>query len=93
MKTFKTLPFQVSQKIVDLSIIQDATTKRHEEESRQAHKILWDAVHSEYPELDQDANYMLKCEFSKQGIVMLVSRDSSKDQVPNLIKQLLTRFK
>lgn len=87
----KTLPFQVNQKIVDLSLKQDALKERHLKEKKQAHAELWAAVHSEYPELDNDGNYSLKCQFAEQGIVMLAAheeRGSVDKFLAHLVKNL-----
>ncbi len=77
MEVLKTMPFQVSEKIVELVNLDNKLQKQLNEQRKASHKALWDAVHNEYPELDEDANYSLRCEFAEQGIVMLETGDDS----------------
>ncbi len=75
MEVLKTMPFQVSQKIVEMVKLDNELHRQVAEQKKASHKALWDAVHAEYPELDEDANYSLRCEFAEQGIVMLDTGD------------------
>lgn len=79
MDNFKTLPFQVNQRIVDLCKADSERHDRHQAEKDAAHKELWDAVHAEYPELDREGNFTMKCEYVDQGIVMLDTAKSCTD--------------
>ena len=91
MKELETLPFQVSQRIVDLCLEDTALNKRHAIARKAAHKKLWDAVHEEYPELEKDANYNLACSFAKQGVVMLeVAQGSAR--IKGVIEKILKDF-
>lgn len=71
MQNFKTLPFQVNQAILDIAREDNELQKRHEKEQKAMHKKLWQTIHAEYPELDPDSNFCLKCEYIDQGIIML----------------------
>jgi hypothetical protein len=71
MQNFKTLPFQVNQKIVDMVKADNELTRQLKDQLKASHKALWDAVHEEYPELELEAQYTLKCEYAEQDIVML----------------------
>ena len=79
MNEIKTLPLQVTQSIVDLALADTALRKRHKAEQEAAHIVLWDAVHNQYPELDDDANYSLNCQFAEQGVVMLELREKERN--------------
>lgn len=71
MNKLKTLPLQVSQRIVDLAIADTKLQECLKEQRLASHRILWAEVHKEYPELEKEAGYTLKCEYAEQGIVML----------------------
>lgn len=90
MNNLKTLPFQVSQRIVDLTIADDELTKRFNAERKASHKNLWDEIHKEYPELDNDAGYTLRCEYAEQGVVMLdIGGKPTKHELGQLLKHML----
>ena len=71
MEALKTMPFQVNNRIVELVNADNALRRQLKEQKEASKKALWDAVHEEYPELDMDENFSLKCEFAEQGVVML----------------------
>jgi len=71
MKNLKQLPFQVSQRIVDLCREDNELKTRLKVEFKASHEKLWAAVHDEYPELDVNGVFSLACRYIEQDIVML----------------------
>lgn len=92
MNNSKKLPFQVSQAITELCVADSALNDTHKIEREASHKRMWDAVNKEHPELDDDGNYTLKCEFAKQGIVMLAEHEHGANCIKGKIEALFKRI-
>ena len=91
MKDFKTFPFPVNDVIVALAKKDNDLLRKHKAEQKASNQVLWAAIHSQYPELDIDANYVLKCEYVEQGIAML---DTAKSNgLPESLSKLLKALK
>jgi hypothetical protein len=71
MDVLKTMPFQVNNRIVEMVNADNELCRQLKEQKKASHDALWNAVHEEYPELEEEAQYILKCEYAEQGIVML----------------------
>lgn len=88
MKDIKTLPFQVSAKIVALAEADTMLHKRFKAELEASHVRLWEAVHAEYPELDEDGGYQLDCSYAEQGVVMLKTHEK-KSGVSEMLHRMM----
>lgn len=86
------LPIKVSQNIVDILKEKHALKVKFNEDKKALHEKLWEQVHSEYPDLDQEVNYSLNSEFIDGDIVILQEEKEDDDSgLPESLKRILAK--
>lgn len=85
------LPIALSPNLVLLAQQRDAMKERHAKEDEVSHKEFWEALHEQYPLLNQDKGYSVDNTYLSAGIAMLKASkcNHGKDGMPDDLKELL----